>query len=166
KMEAICLPVLNLTVSAALLRPQPRTAAATRELQLKTGTQEMSQTILVVDDQPHIVRLIQVNLEKEGYRVLTASDGEEGMARIRQDPPDLVILDVIMPRKDGFEVLREIKEDPGLEHIPVVMLTVKAQNADIVEGLKEGAELYLPKPFHPRELVSLVQRVLQDQPQG
>jgi two-component system alkaline phosphatase synthesis response regulator PhoP/two-component system response regulator VicR len=121
----------------------------------------MKKTVLVVDDQPHIVRLIQVNLEKEGLQVSTAGDGVEGMAKVRQVKPDLVILDVIMPRKDGFEVLREMKADPELEGIPVVMLTVKTHNADIVEGLKEGAELYLPKPFHPKELVSLVKRVLE-----
>lgn len=121
----------------------------------------MKQTVLVVDDQPHIVRLIQVNLEKEGFQVLTAADGIEGMQKVRDAVPDLVILDVIMPRKDGFEVLREIKTDDGLAHIPVLMLTVKTHNSDIVEGLKEGAELYLPKPFHPKELVSLVKRVLE-----
>ena len=123
----------------------------------------MSKTVLVVDDQPHIVRLIQVNLEKEGFRVATASDGVEGMEKVRELRPDLVILDVIMPRKDGFEVLRDIKTDESLEDIPVVMLTVKTHNADIVEGLKEGAELYLPKPFHPKELVSLVKRVLESE---
>lgn len=121
----------------------------------------MSKTVLVVDDQPHIVRLIQVNLEKEGFRVVTAGDGVEGMLKARQIRPDLVILDVIMPRKDGFEVLRELKADAELQEIPVVMLTVKTHNADIVEGLKEGAELYLPKPFHPKELVSLVKRVME-----
>ena len=122
---------------------------------------EDKKTVLVVDDQPHIVRLIQVNLEKEGFRVATAVDGVEGMDRVRQLHPDLVILDVIMPRKDGFEVLREIKSDPELAETPVIMLTVKTHNSDIVEGLREGAELYLPKPFHPKELVSLVKRVLE-----
>ena len=121
----------------------------------------MSKTVLVVDDQPHIVRLIQVNLEKEGFQVVTAGDGVEGLARFREVKPDLVILDVIMPRKDGFEVLREIKMDKELAETPVVMLTVKTHNADIVEGLKEGAEMYLPKPFHPKELVALVKRVME-----
>ena len=121
----------------------------------------MSKTVLVVDDQPHIVRLIQVNLEKEGFQVVTAGDGVEGLARFREVKPDLVILDVIMPRKDGFEVLREIKMDEELAETPVVMLTVKTHNADIVEGLKEGAEMYLPKPFHPKELVALVKRVME-----
>ena len=124
----------------------------------------MNKIVLVVDDQPHIVRLIQVNLEKEGFRVVTAGDGVEGIDKVREEKPDLVILDVIMPRKDGFEVLREIKGDEALAETPVIMLTVKTHNADIVEGLKEGAELYLPKPFHPKELVSLVKRVLEDGP--
>lgn len=122
---------------------------------------EMSKKVLVVDDQPHIVRLIQVNLEKEGFEVTTAGDGVEGLNKVREVQPDLVILDVIMPRKDGFQVLREIKMDEQFAETPVIMLTVKTHNADIVEGLKEGAELYLPKPFHPKELVSLVKRVLE-----
>ena len=120
----------------------------------------MNKTVLVVDDQPHIVRLIQVNLEKEGFQVATARDGVEGITKVQELHPDLVILDVIMPRKDGFEVLREIKADESLAETPVILLTVKSHNADIVEGLREGAELYLPKPFHPKELVSLVKRVL------
>jgi two-component system alkaline phosphatase synthesis response regulator PhoP/two-component system response regulator VicR len=116
--------------------------------------------ILAVDDQPQIVRLIQVNLQKAGYQVVTAFDGEEGLQKVLDERPDLVILDVIMPKRDGFDVLRTIKTNPDTRHMPVIMLTVKAQDADIFEGLKEGAELYLPKPFHPTELVSLVQRVL------
>jgi len=124
----------------------------------------MNKKVLVVDDASHITRLIQVNLEREGIEVATASDGVEGMRKVRQDPPDLIILDVIMPRKDGFEMLRELKEDEELAPIPAIMLTVKTQNQDIVHGLREGAELYLPKPFHPKELVSLVRRVLDGEP--
>ena len=117
--------------------------------------------ILAVDDHVHIVRLIEVNLGKE-YSVLTAADGEEGMEKARQERPDLIILDVVMPKKDGFVMLSELKADPRLRPIPVIMLTVKAQNSDIVRGLHEGAEYYLPKPFHPHELQALVRRVLQD----
>lgn len=117
--------------------------------------------VLAVDDQPQIVRLIQLNLQKAGYEVVTAYDGDEALTQLRLHRPDLVILDVIMPKRDGFEVLRAIKADPETRAIPVVMLTVKAQDADIFEGLKEGAELYLPKPFHPTELVTLVRRVLE-----
>jgi two-component system alkaline phosphatase synthesis response regulator PhoP len=119
--------------------------------------------ILAVDDHVHIVRLIQVNLEKE-FQVITASDGEEGMAKAREERPDLILLDVMMPRKDGFTMLAELKEDPQLRSIPVIMLTVKAQNSDIVRGLHEGAQYYLPKPFHPSELHSLVGRVLAGEP--
>jgi DNA-binding response OmpR family regulator len=119
--------------------------------------------ILAVDDHVHIVRLIQVNLEKE-FQVITASDGEEGMAKAREERPDLILLDVMMPRKDGFTMLAELKEDPELRSIPVIMLTVKAQNSDIVRGLHEGAQYYLPKPFHPSELHSLVGRVLAGEP--
>jgi two-component system alkaline phosphatase synthesis response regulator PhoP/two-component system response regulator VicR len=117
--------------------------------------------VLAVDDQPQIVRLIQVNLQKAGYEVLTAYDGEEALEKLREHHPDLVILDVIMPKRDGFDVLRTIKADPDTQATPVIMLTVKAQDADIFEGLKEGAELYLPKPFHPLDLVALVRRVLE-----
>lgn len=116
--------------------------------------------ILAVDDHTQIVRLIEVNLGKE-YTVVTAADGEEGMAKTRQERPDLIILDVVMPKKDGFAMLNELKADPQLRQIPVIMLTVKAQNSDIVRGLHQGAEYYLPKPFHPQEIRALVRRVLE-----
>jgi DNA-binding response OmpR family regulator len=119
--------------------------------------------ILAVDDHVHIVRLIQVNLERE-YTVITAADGEEGLQKARQERPDLIILDVVMPKKDGFAVLSALKDDPELCQVPVIMLTVKAQNADIVRGLHEGAQYYLPKPFHPSELHALVDRVLRGEP--
>jgi DNA-binding response OmpR family regulator len=119
--------------------------------------------ILAVDDHVHIVRLIQVNLERD-YTVITAADGEEGLEKARRERPDLIILDVMMPKKDGFTVLGELKDDPELSQVPVIMLTVKAQNADIVRGLHQGAQYYLPKPFHPSELHSLVGRVLSGEP--
>jgi DNA-binding response OmpR family regulator len=119
--------------------------------------------ILAVDDHVHIVRLIQVNLERD-FHVITASDGEEGMELARKEHPDLILLDVVMPRKDGFAMLTELKADPELCSIPVIMLTVKAQNQDIKYGLHEGAEYYLPKPFHPNELHALVKRVLSGEP--
>jgi CheY-like chemotaxis protein len=116
--------------------------------------------VLVVDDHPQIRRLIQVNLEKIGLQVVCAVDGEEGLARAEELRPDLIILDVMMPRKSGFEVLRDLKASEELGEIPVIMLTVKVQNSDIAEGLREGADFYLPKPFHPTELCDLVERVL------
>jgi DNA-binding response OmpR family regulator len=119
--------------------------------------------ILAVDDHAHIVRLIQVNLGKE-FTVITAADGVEGLEKAREERPDLILLDVVMPRKDGFVVLRELQEDPELRQIPIVMLTVKAQNADIVRAMHSGAHYYLPKPFHPHELIALVRRVLSGEP--
>lgn len=119
--------------------------------------------ILAVDDHTHIVRLIQVNLGKENT-VITAADGEEGLEKARRERPDLILLDVVMPKMDGFAMLRGLKADPELQHVPVIMLTVKAQNSDIVRGLHEGAQYYLPKPFHPSELQSLVRRVLAGEP--
>jgi CheY-like chemotaxis protein len=120
--------------------------------------------VLVVDDHPQIRRLIQVNLEKVPLAVVTAEDGQEGLARAASERPDLILLDVIMPRMNGFEMLRELKADAELRRIPVVMLTVKAQSPDIAEGLREGAEYYLPKPFHPTELCALILRILQEAP--
>jgi DNA-binding response OmpR family regulator len=119
--------------------------------------------ILAVDDHTHIVRLIQVNLGKENT-VITAADGEEGLEKARRERPDLILLDVVMPKMDGFVMLKELKADPDLKEIPVIMLTVKAQNSDIVRGLHEGAQYYLPKPFHPSELQALVRRVLAGEP--
>jgi len=118
------------------------------------------QTILVVDDQPHIVRLLQVNLERVGYRVITAADGIEGLEQVAAEHPDLIILDVVMPRKDGFAVLKELKDSAEFRHIPVIMLTVKAQSMDVLQGLRMGAEMYLPKPFHPKDLTMLAERLL------
>jgi DNA-binding response OmpR family regulator len=116
--------------------------------------------VLVVDDHPHIRRLIQVNLAQIPLQVLTAGDGEEGLAAAIRERPDLIILDVMMPKKDGFQVLRELKASEALRDVPVVMLTIKARNADVAEGMREGAEYYLPKPFHPVELAELVRRIL------
>ncbi|MCH8275076.1 MAG: response regulator [Armatimonadetes bacterium] len=117
--------------------------------------------ILVCDDERSIVRLIQVNLERQGWQVVTAYDGKEGLEKIRSEKPDVVILDVMMPYMDGFEVLKTLRRDPGLQNIPVVMLTAKAQDKDVFEGYHYGADVYLTKPFNPMELVTFVKRILQ-----
>lgn len=117
--------------------------------------------ILVCDDERHIVRLIQVNLERQGYQVITAYDGKEGLQKIESEKPDLVVLDVMMPYMDGFEVLKAIRRDPQFEALPVIMLTAKAQDKDVFEGYHYGADMYLTKPFNPMELVSFVKRIAQ-----
>jgi DNA-binding response OmpR family regulator len=116
--------------------------------------------ILLVDDQPHIVRLLQMELESEGHTVVTAVDGEEAIEKFQAETPDLVVLDVVMPKKDGFAVLREMKADPDRGRTPVIMLTIKDHDADIALGLQTGADWYLPKPFNAGDVSSLVRRFL------
>ncbi len=119
----------------------------------------MALKILVCDDERHIVRLIQVNLEKQGYQVVTAYDGKEGLEKIRSEKPNLVVLDVMMPYMDGFEVLKNLRRDVEFENLPVIMLTAKAQDKDVFEGYHYGADMYLTKPFNPNELVTFVKRI-------
>lgn len=117
--------------------------------------------ILVCDDERNIVRLIQVNLEKEGYNVVTAFDGKEGLEKVASEKPDLLVLDVMMPYMDGFEVLKHLRREQATEGLPVIMLTAKAQDKDVFEGFHYGADMYLTKPFNPKELISFVKRILQ-----
>lgn len=117
--------------------------------------------IVVCDDERHIVRLIQVNLERQGYQVVTAFDGKEGLEKIKAEKPNLVVLDVMMPYMDGFEVLKTLRRDPETESLPVIMLTAKAQDKDVFEGYHYGADMYLTKPFNPMELVTFVKRITQ-----
>lgn len=113
----------------------------------------MKNKILVVDDERSIADIIKFNLEKEGYIVDTAYDGEEGMNKVNQIMPDLIILDVMMPKKDGFQVLKEIRLK---YNTPVLMLTAKEEEVDKVLGLELGADDYITKPFSMRELVARV----------
>lgn len=113
--------------------------------------------ILVVDDEPRMIQFIRMNLELEGYRVIQAHNGLEALDKVRDELPDLVILDVMMPDLDGFETLRILRETSD---VPVIMLTVKSEEDDIVRGLRLGADDYVTKPFSPRELSSRVQALL------
>jgi DNA-binding response OmpR family regulator len=116
----------------------------------------MPVTILVVDDDPVIQKLLTVNFEMEGYRVITAGDGEDGLQRIAEVRPDIVLLDVMMPRMDGVEVVRRLKSDDSTSGIPVILLSAKAQATDISGGLDAGADDYITKPFDPLELLDKV----------
>jgi len=113
--------------------------------------------ILIVDDEPRMIKFIRVNLDLEGYRVSEASNGLEALDKVRQELPDLVLLDVMMPEMDGFEALERIRE---ISNVPVIMLTVKAEEEDKVRGLELGADDYVTKPFSPRELSSRIKAVL------
>lgn len=113
--------------------------------------------ILVVDDESKMIRFVRMNLELEGFRVAEAGDGLEALDRVRQDLPDLVLLDVMMPEMDGFETLQRLRE---ISTVPVIMLTVRGEEEDRIRGLELGADDYVTKPFSPRELVSRIRAVL------
>ena len=113
--------------------------------------------ILVVDDERRMVGFIRLNLEQDGFEVIEAFTGTEALDRLRDSLPDLILLDVMMPDIDGFEVLRTIRE---ISQVPVIMLTAKGEEDDKVRGLELGADDYITKPFSPRELVSRVKAVL------
>lgn len=113
--------------------------------------------ILVVDDEKRMVRFIQLNLEQDGFQVVTAYNGNEALEQVRTQLPDLVLLDIMMPDIDGFEVLKKIRE---VNDVPVIMLTAKGEEDDRVKGLELGADDYITKPFSPRELVSRIKAVL------
>ena len=113
-------------------------------------------TVLVVDDDPVIQKLLQVNFEMEGYTVITAGDGEEGLAKAQAERPDAVVLDVMMPKMDGLEVARRLKGDAETRSIPIILLSAKAQQADVQAGQATGADEYLTKPFDPLELLQRV----------
>ncbi len=119
----------------------------------------MARKILTCDDEKHIVRLIQVNLERQGYEVITAFNGAECLEKVKEDRPDLIVLDVMMPEMTGFEVLDILKKDPETENIPVIMLTARAQDSDVLRGWQSGVECYLTKPFNPMELIAFVKRI-------
>lgn len=120
----------------------------------------MAKKIVLAEDEPQIARLIEFKLKKEGYQVTWKENGEEALKAIKADKPDLILLDVMMPVMDGYEVLRRLKEDENLRSIPVVMLTARAQERDVVKGIDMGAEDYITKPFHPAELLARVKRIL------
>ncbi|WP_418790543.1 response regulator [Phosphitispora sp. TUW77] len=112
--------------------------------------------ILVVDDEPHIVELIRFNLVKEGYNVISAQDGLKAYEMAAEYKPDLIILDLMLPVMDGFEVCRQMQKNPELSEIPIIMLTARSEEIDKVLGLEIGADDYITKPFSPRELIARV----------
>jgi len=122
----------------------------------------MERYILAVDDERYIRRLVEVNLQRAGYRVGTAEDGVQAMESIRRERPDMVVLDVMMPRMDGFELLKRLKQDPATAEIPVIMLTARAQDADIFRGWQSGVDMYLTKPFNPMELLAFTRRIFEE----
>ncbi len=120
----------------------------------------MAQRILVVDDEPDLLELVRFNLAQAGFEVATAETAREGLARARSAPPDLIVLDLMLPDQPGTEVCRQIRADRELAGIPILMLTAKSEEVDRVVGFELGADDYVTKPFSPRELTLRVQSIL------
>ncbi len=120
----------------------------------------MKPRILVVDDEPEAVELVEFNLKQAGYAVSTAADGAEALKKAHAQPPDLIVLDVMLPEMDGFEACKVLRLDPATAKVPIIMLTAKAAEIDRVLGLELGADDYLTKPFSPRELLLRIKKIL------
>lgn len=116
--------------------------------------------ILLVEDERDLLELLKYNLDREGYLVSTAETGEDGLKLVRKQPPDLILLDLMLPSMDGLEVCRSLKSRPDSATIPVIMLTAKGEESDIVAGLELGADDYITKPFSPRILMARIKAVL------
>lgn len=121
--------------------------------------------ILVVDDEKNVRRLVQINLERAGYEVITANDGMECLQKTAEFNPDLIVLDVMMPILNGYESLKRLQANPATKHIPVIMLTAKSQDADVLKGWQSGCSTYLCKPFNPMELLAFVKRIFEYNPE-
>ena len=119
-----------------------------------------NEKILVVDDEEDVLELVRYNLDRNGYHVETASSGEEALEKARRKLPDLVILDLMLPGMDGLEVCRKLKSNVKTESLPIIMLTAKTEETDIVTGLELGADDYVTKPFSPKVLIARVRRIL------
>ena len=118
------------------------------------------ESILIVDDEEDVLELLRYNLDKNGYKVETAVSGEQALRKANSKRPDLIVLDLMLPGIDGLEVCKLLKNGPKTEHIPIIMLTAKGEEVDIVTGLELGADDYVTKPFSPKVLVARVRRIL------
>jgi two-component system, OmpR family, alkaline phosphatase synthesis response regulator PhoP len=116
--------------------------------------------VLIVDDEQNIVISLEFMMKREGYEVSIAQDGQEAIEMIRAEMPDLVLLDVMMPKKSGFEVCQEVRADPGLRSVRILMLTAKGRETEVAKGLAVGADAYITKPFSTKELVERVRAML------
>jgi len=116
--------------------------------------------ILVIEDDRDIVELVRYNLEKDGYQVFTATDGATGIAQVKKSPPDLLVLDLMLPKLSGLEICKEIRRDAALNRLPILILTARGEEADRVVGLELGADDYVVKPYGLRELIARIRAVM------
>ena len=120
----------------------------------------MAKKILVVEDEPELVKALEVRLKSQDYEVITALDGEEGLRKARKENPDLIILDIMIPKMDGYKVSRMLKFDESYKHIPIIMLTAKSEREDKALGEETGADEYITKPFEWEHLAGVVKKHL------
>ncbi len=120
----------------------------------------MTKKILIVDDEPNIVTSLEFLMQREGYQVAVAVDGDEALAKVAEFTPDLVLLDIMLPKKSGFEVCQEVRLNPMWQAIKIVMLTAKGRDTEVQKGLAIGADAYMTKPFSTKELVARVKQLL------
>ena len=130
-----------------------------KELEM-TPQMRSEHMILIVDDEPHIRRLIQVNLERVGYRTKQACDGQQCLDEVSADHPDLILLDWMMPVKDGMTTMGDLQAGPKTKDIPVIFLTAMGQDKNVFDGWSAGAWAYITKPFNPREVLAFVDRII------
>src|SRR5437660_11984009 len=124
---------------------------------METGS---GRNILIIEDETDVADLLSLNLRKGGFKVSTAADGADGLQKARDDRPDFIILDLMLPKMSGLEVCRILKSDTATSHIPILMLTAKAEEIDRIVGLEFGADEYVTKPFSPREVVLRIRAIL------
>ena len=122
----------------------------------------MAKKILIVDDEPHIVKMLQARLEFQEYEVIVATDGQDGLDKVRSEKPDLIILDISLPKLNGYEVCQALRADEKYKDIPVVMLTASGQALDIMQGMKDGADAYMVKPFDSEALLGILRGFLKE----
>jgi DNA-binding response OmpR family regulator len=120
----------------------------------------MSKRILIADDEPNIVISLEFLMKREGFEVEIASDGEAALSAITEHAPDLILLDVMLPKKDGFEVCQQIRSNPACQSVKIVMLTAKGRDTEIAKGLALGADAYITKPFSINDLVKQMKQLL------
>lgn len=128
---------------------------------MRTGPSRMTTTrVLIIEDDKDIVELVRYNLAHEGFQVTAIGDGASGLAQIRKSPPDVLLLDLMLPKLSGLEICKEVRRDVSLNRLPILMVTARGEEADRVVGLEMGADDYVTKPFSPRELVARVKALL------
>ncbi|MDX9736747.1 MAG: response regulator [Azonexus sp.] len=120
----------------------------------------MSKKVLIVDDEPNIVISLEFLVKKEGFTVAVAADGEEALAKVAEFSPDLILLDVMMPKKSGFEVCEALRADPARNGLKIIMLTAKGRDTEMAKGLALGADAYMTKPFSTKDLIARIREVL------